>query len=116
MTTNVKGIVYLDDFMFTLDSVRAATRFRDRHLLPLFSHLDMRVSPTKGSLMDPSPRVELLGSLVDTRLMRVFIPAERRTDLLTKLDWLSSPSPRCSVQALSSFVGKVTALRHSLDL
>ena len=105
----------MDDFLVCAKSVEEADRVREVILADL---IELGLAPSfKKTMGLASTRVKLLGFIIDSELMRMFVTGERLDKLETAATWLKEQAVqgrRAPMREVASVAGRIMSMAMAI--
>ena len=108
----IRCVVYIDDLLF-FHGTDVDKAIRERNFIDqLLCLLGLTVNYEK-SILVPTTRIKYLGYIIDSILMKLFVPKEKIKDVVSFSRRLRRRLV-CTVRILASFLGKISSMSHAI--
>ena len=108
----IRCVIYIDDIIFFLGQDFAKACEETDFIINTILKLGLSIN-LKKSIIKPTQRVEFLGFIVDSRILKLFAPDHKLKDTKKSAKSLFKKGS-CSVRVLASLLGKISAVAQAV--
>eukprot|EP01126_Amoeba_proteus_P041576 TRINITY_DN4476_c0_g4_i12.p1 TRINITY_DN4476_c0_g4~~TRINITY_DN4476_c0_g4_i12.p1 ORF type:complete len:530 (+),score=62.30 TRINITY_DN4476_c0_g4_i12:1276-2865(+) len=108
----IRCIIYIDDLIILHGTGMSQAKKEVEFVVDLLLKLGLTIN-MKKSILKPTTRVVFLGFVVDSRLMKIFVPGPKIKEIKKMANKLIKEE-ECTIRVLSSFLGKISAAAEAV--
>eukprot|EP01126_Amoeba_proteus_P041584 TRINITY_DN4476_c0_g6_i1.p1 TRINITY_DN4476_c0_g6~~TRINITY_DN4476_c0_g6_i1.p1 ORF type:complete len:589 (+),score=71.36 TRINITY_DN4476_c0_g6_i1:634-2400(+) len=108
----IRCVIYIDDLIILHGTVMAQARKEIDFVVETLLNLGLTIN-MKKSILKPTTRVVFLGFIIDSRLMKMFVPGPKIKEIRKMANKLMVEE-KCTIRILSSFLGKISAAAEAV--